>query len=472
MKPLPLFGTGIRAISDLVTRQRRVNTYFHIREDQDRAPIIMCGTPGATQWITLPESPVWGLHTVRDTLYVVAGIGLYSVTAAGIYTRLGDISTVKRKVSMSDNSFELLVVDGVSGYICTLATGAVTAISDPDFPYGTVSVDFINSRFIAQVPGTREFRLGATLDGGTWSPMIFGTKENASDLLSAVTVLNGVVILHGSASMEFWQDIGTSPNPLQRITGTTQPWGLAAVNSRAMVGNTVVFLGVSQSSAVQVIKLSGYTATPISTDDIDHIVSSFSVVSDAVALTYAVNGHVMYQLTFPTEDRSLLYDNTTGIWSEVQTGVSNLARHFAELGVSFNKKNYVSDESSGKLYLVDQTAYTDDGAPARRLVYTRHIRSSGNPMFLSEVLLDFETGVGLVSGQGSDPVVMVRVSRDGGHTFGNERRMSLGKLGEVTKRVILRRLGSAMDFVLEISVTDPVKFVLSSGSARIEATDD
>ena len=71
-----------------------------------------------------------------------------------------------------------------------------------------------------------------------------------------------------------------------------------------------------------------------------------------------------------------------------------------------------------------------------------------------------------------DPQVMLRVSRDGGRTFGNERWVPLGKMGEYYARVILRRLGSARDFVIQITVTDPVKFVLASGSVSLESGDD
>ena len=471
MKLLPLFGVGIRAISDIMTRQRRVNVFYHIREDQDRAAIIMCGTPGTSEWITLPTSPIWGYQVVQDILYVVAGTVLYSVTPDGSYAALGTLFSVTRKVSMADNSFQLLIVDGVTGYICTLSSGAVAKITDADFPNGTESVDCISSRFIAQVPNTREFRLSALLDGLIWSPMIYGTKEGTSDLLRAAVNINGVAALLGTDSAEFWQDIGTSPNPLQRINGATQQWGLAALHSVAHVGNTLIFLGRYRNSELQVLKWNGYTPQRASTSDIEKVMEGFSTVDDAVAITYMVEGHTMYMLTFPTEDRSFLFDDNTGIWSESQTGADEYARHFAESGVAFNFKNYVSDDTSGTIYLVDSSAHSDHGEVIRRVATTRHIRSEGNPLHLSEVFLDFETGVGTITGQGSDPVAMIRVSRDGGRTFGNERRESLGKIGEYSSRVVMRRLGMARDFVIEIVVTDPVKFVLASGSARLEGSD-
>jgi hypothetical protein len=143
--------------------------------------------------------------------------------------------------------------------------------------------------------------------------------------------------------------------------------------------------------------------------------------------------------------------------------------------VTFNGRNYVTDEVTGRIYELNTGTCTDNGTPIKRQVVTRHVRNQGNEFTISELFLDFETGVGLSGAEptpGVDPQVMLRISRDGGHTFGNERWVPLGKLGEFSARVILRRLGSARDFVVEMTLTDPVKFVLASGSVDIEGGDD
>ena len=512
MKIVPLFGTGIRSISDVVTRQRRLNVFYHIREDQDRSAIILHGTPGAQLWVTLPEAPVWGWKVINGVMYVVAGRSLYSVTQPantyeppGVYTLLGSIPTAAQYVSITDNSAQILIVDGVAGYIYTFSTGAVTTITDSQFPNGATSADFLDARFICNVPGTREYRISAQLDGSTWSPLVYGTKENSSDLLIAINVLNGAIILWGPQSTEFWQDVATSPNPFQRINGATQSWGLAAINSRAYIGNTMMFLGTNRDNGIQVMKLNGYTPVRVSTSDVENAISNFVTYSDAIALSYMVDGHIMYQLTFPTENRTFCYDDNTSIWHEAQTGVAETARHFGNLGIAYNAHNYISDATTGNLYLVDPDHYTDNDTPIKRQVASRHIRDAGNIVSLAELFLDFEVGVGLTGidpavpmldtvtteaaddiltedsfsiiatvavVQGVNPQAMMRLSRDSGHTFGNEKWVPLGRAGQYMARVMLRRLGSARDFVVQITVTDPVKFVLTSGSAVLETSDD
>jgi hypothetical protein len=466
LKPIPLFGSGISSYSTLVTRQRRVNCMYDIRKDQDRAAIVAVNTPGATVFTTVGSSPIRGWRVVVDTLYVVAGTTLYRVTTAGAVTALASVPTAAQTVDMSDNTAQLMIVDGVAGYVYTFATSTMTTITDVNFPNGATSVDFLNGRFIVNKPATREFYVSNLLDGLTWTYLglpVYGTKENASDNLVEVSVLNGTLVLWGNFSTEFWQDVGTTPLPYQRINGATQNWGLVAQNSHAKVGNTEMFLGASPDGGIKVIRLNGYAPVPVSDSDLEYIISNFSTVTDAVALVYSAYGHPVYQLTFPTANRSFAYDLATEMWHEAQTGPSATpVRHFANYGITFNKANYVSDATTGTIYLLDEDTYTDNGTVNLRELCTRHIRNAGNYVFLSQLMLDFEPGVG------GTPTVSVSISRDNGVTFGTPKQKTLGAVGT---RVVFNRLGSGRDMVAKISRTDAYKFVIAAGSAVVESAD-
>ena len=62
-------------------------------------------------------------------------------------------------------------------------------------------------------------------------------------------------------------------------------------------------------------------------------------------------------------------------------------------------------------------------------------------LFHSQFTLDMQAGMGLVSGQGADPQVMMRYSDDSGQTWSEEHWRGSGKIGEYRRRVIWRRLG-------------------------------
>jgi hypothetical protein len=81
-------------------------------------------------------------------------------------------------------------------------------------------------------------------------------------------------------------------------------------------------------------------------------------------------------------------------------------------------------------------------------------------MFYSALQVDMETGVGTATGQGSDPLLMLRYSSDGGHTWSNEKTASAGKIGEYGARARFNRLGSGRNRVWELSFTDPCKFAV------------
>ena len=50
-----------------------------------------------------------------------------------------------------------------------------------------------------------------------------------------------------------------------------------------------------------------------------------------------------------------------------------------------------------------------------------------------------------------NPQVMLRISQDGGLSFGNEHWAPVGKIGQTQWRVLYRRLGAARDPVFELS---------------------
>jgi hypothetical protein len=80
-------------------------------------------------------------------------------------------------------------------------------------------------------------------------------------------------------------------------------------------------------------------------------------------------------------------------------------------------------------------------------------------IFISRVELIMQAGNGLsgtVVTQGYNPIVMFRLSRDGGATWDDELQMATGKIGEYTARAYLNRLGRARNPVVELTSSDPV----------------
>ncbi len=112
--------------------------------------------------------------------------------------------------------------------------------------------------------------------------------------------------------------------------------------------------------------------------------------------------------------------------------------------------------------------------PVEVTIETRRLRRFLLPfdedvwIFLSKLEILIQSGEGLVTGQGSDPQIRLRLSRDGGETWGTELTCSAGQMGEYDARVIFRRLGRGRNLVAEITVSDPIYWALLD--AYVEGT--
>jgi hypothetical protein len=471
MKPIPLFGYGVAGKSLPVTAQRRVNCYYEIHEDGDKQQICIFGTPGLTLFsnLTTANGPVRGMHNfvAKDLLFAVVGNILYSINPAGQATNIGSVTPGTGLVAMEDNGIQLIILDGTQGWTYNVNTSTFAAITSPNFPQNARTVCYDSTFFIVDNNsyGNGYFAVSNSFDGTTWQALSVGNMYSSSNPLLRCYALAGLVILQGSYSTEFWQDVGASPQPYAPQKGATQPYGLAAIASTAPLDNTIAFLAQNQTGRLSIMSLDGYTCVRISTPDIDNIINGFAITSDAVAFGYVTDGHPMYQITFQNAQRTFLYDNTTNLWSEVQTGVGLTGRHLCNVGCGFNGAFYCGDYTQGNIYLLDPNAYTDNGNTIPRILQSRHIFEDYNILGLDELYLALETGVGLQSGQGSNPQMVLQVSKNGGRTFGTERWAQIGKVGQYKDhRAVWRRLGSGRDFTFRFTMTDPVKFSIIGGA--------
>ena len=136
----------------------------------------------------------------------------------------------------------------------------------------------------------------------------------------------------------------------------------------------------------------------------------------------------------------------------------------------------ISARGGSNVYAFDLNVYADNGSIQRWLRSWRALPTGKNDLNRTAqhtLQLDCETGVGLNTGQGSDPQVMLRWSDDGGHTWSNEHWSSMGKIGRYGYRTFWRRLGMTMkirDRVYEVSGTDPVKITIMGAQLILSPT--
>jgi len=470
MKLVQLFGYGVAGKSYAVTRQRRLNCYYEQRQDSDKTQMAIYGTPGLVFKFSVAtpfSTPIRGFLGTQSALYLIAYNQFQSVNATGGVLASGTLNTTAGICSLAFNSNQVVIADGANGYLFLPASNSFSLLPAA-FPNGARTVTFVASFFVAEQPGTQQFFVSNANDGSIWSGLAFASASSYSDNILAVDNLSGNLVIFSQQHMEFWQNIGATPQPFAPILSAANEFGLAALFSRGHVNQSIIFLAQTREGQVQFVQVTGFNAAVVSTPDIDSIINGFSTTSDCVALTYETDYHKMYQASFPTANRTFLYDTTTGLWSEAQTGASVApTRHIGNLSAYFAGQAIISDYQTNQVYTLSPTAYTDNGATIAREVITRHILSDFNRVRISQVYLDMETGVGLASGQGSDPQIMLQYSKDNGRTWSGERWVSIGMMGKYLTRVLWRRFGSTRDATFKFRMTDPVKFVITNGALKI-----
>lgn len=455
MEPIQLFGLGIQSKSPNVTAQKRINFYLETSPDADGTRVTAYGTPGLTLFADRGDDPVRGLHPFGEYIYIVHRGSFWQITSAGVATNKGTVDTVQGKVSMADNGTQIMIATGTSGYIYNTVTDTFVQISDSDYPGGD-TVTFLDGYFIVNKPSSGQFWISGSYTGLTWDALDFATAESNPDNLIRVFSNNSQLVLFGDISTEFWSNTGALDFPYSRITSIE--WGLAARWSVAEFENGLIYLAKNRMGQVQVVRLDGYTATIVDTPDLSYLINNYSTVADASGFSYMHNTHPFYQINFPAAGESWLYDGKSDCWSQLKS--FDITRHRAELGVTFNNGTVVSDYSSGLMYSIDGDVYTDNGAAIIGELVGKHIVKGLEPFSIGEMQVDMETGVGLATGQGADPQIMLQVSRDGGHNFGREKWRSFGKVGEFLARARWLRLGQAYDFTFRLRISDPVKRVI------------
>src|SRR3989442_11056684 len=101
---------------------------------------------------------------------------------------------------------------------------------------------------------------------------------------------------------------------------------------------------------------------------------------------------------------------------------------------------YVGDEEAGVVWTLTPGVYLDGTDPITFLA-SCFAPLPGGVGRCDNLVLQGARGVGLASGQGSDPVVEMRYSDDQGRTWRHWRAASLGKTGEYGRRAVWQRLG-------------------------------
>ena len=448
--------------------QETINMFLEVDPSEDNK-LTLYRVDGKALAVTLPTSPVYAMYEFRFYLLVVAGGFLYLVFSDYAYIEIDPVDLSFDTTCAVNNSGQVCFNSGTTGkaYVFDANTLMLAEITDPAF-YGSPRVDYLDGYGVFVKPNSQQFYISALNDFLTFDALDFASDEADPDNLVSFIVDHQELILFGEITTTVWYNSGDAAFPLSKREGATMEVGCAAALSVAKLDNSVFFLGRMNHGQGLVYRLNQYTPQIISNRGIEYLINSLTTIDDAFAYTYQKNGHSFYVLTFPTANKTLVYDASIGdndlAWSVRET--YGLGRDRASCYAFAFGNHIVGDYDSGAIYELDENTHLDGELPIKWSRTTAHIVSDYKRVKHKEAVLNFESGVGLEDG--TDPLVYLTYSDDGGHSYITPREASLGVIGQRKNRVMWARLGNSRDRVYKVFGSAPVKTVLISGFIDVE----
>lgn len=490
MRFLGFIGPSYTLNSANVDCQRTINLYPEINElgtGKEKEVAWLAPAPGLNLLATIgtgPHRAMWlGSNNV---LYVVSGNTLYSVNSSWSAVSLGTLSTSTGRVGITDNGYQLAIVDGGSNVyvwdfnlltftlvpLPSISTGGVT------YPAGANQIIHQDGYFIYNIPNSQLFGISGLLQATFGALDFSSTTSNPDFLIGMVSDIKNLWLFNFETSEIYFNSGNTvlvdgSPQPAFPFTpvqGTFVETGLATPWALQKLNGTIVWLGQDDKGYGMVYQASGYQAQRISTHAVEDAIQSYGDLTQATSYVYQDLGHSFFCLNFPNANTTWVFDAQTSLWHErVYLYQGQFQRHRAETHAFAFNTHVVGDYQNGNIYQMSTSIYSDFGNPIVRQRIAPHKSDGLRRLFYNSFQIDIESGTGIDgTGQGTNPQAILQWSNDGGHSWSNEKWASFGAIGQRKMRAIWRRLGASRDRVFKLTITDPVKVALIGAELNFE----
>jgi hypothetical protein len=483
-----------------VSVQRSINFYpENIENALGKSQQVLVGTPGSRSVLTVGSDATAtcrGMYYSSSgpgndsCLYTVYGLKVYRITRAAAMAGTGAVeigsviagSGVTNPVSMTDNGFVLVVADGTALYSCDLfADDFVVAGTwqqvDLPFAAGTTNpilpsqVVFLNQRLIINCQGTNQFyfsNLASTVFEDSFGVQNFYSAESSADAIRTLLVCNNRLWIFGDRSYEVWSASGGSnSDPFGPLSGYASQIGVQGYRSPAAILDKVFWLGSSDAGRNLVMFGTGLeNPTRISTNALEYEIGKMVDADTAVGWCYTAEGHTFYVLTFQSTEKTFVYDLATQLWHERSTHdwTDGVPMAWEPLfGVTAFNSVYHGSALTNRVMTLDSDRNIDaDGKPLLRQRVAQIFYADFDPITLREFYLDMEVGTTpLLEGHGSDPKVMLEISRDGGQTWEAQPWKSFGLQGGYYYTTVKwTNLGVGRAISARITFSEPVPVVI------------
>jgi hypothetical protein len=487
-------GPAYASPSPLAANEQLINWYPQkIESPNARVPFILLPTSGLSLFANLGNYPtgVRGSGTFNGRTFKVAGTHLIELTTNGV-TDFGGfggnnnivddglpVTMVCGGTVGGNYPSQLLICSGGTLTVFSLVSNTFQALTTP--PANVLMVDFLAGFFCALSSGN-SWSVSAVEDATTWPGTAVSQVSIFSDQLLALIECNELIWLLGAKHAAAYYVSGAPLFPFDVTSGGVLNIGILAQFSATRIqtargGRTLAWIGGDDKSGPTVYALNGYIPQRISDSALEYWLSH-NTVTDAVGMFRQESGQNFFDLWFPTANATWTLDADLGMWHRRAYGVQGAHLQRSNTYNAALGGHLIGDRTSGKVFLLNDTNLTDNGAAIIRTRVGPTISNEGGqiPVGINEFQVDFEMGLGPqpplkdAFGNPRDPLAMFSYSEDFGKTFGPERMIPCGQAGNFKAVAIDRRLGSWRSWTPKVTVSDPISWRIAD--AYVNGTQD
>jgi hypothetical protein len=429
-----------------------INGYAEKRGPDAKAPLSVVPCDGIVEIDNEATGPIRGMIYLEDLekLYHVHSSSCFKTTYDGstfTTVRIGTVPGIDQvQLARNQNASPQISVQSASG-VQFISSDSLSYSADVDFPTDVVTAENANN-YQLYGKADRTWFISSVNEAKTIDPLDFSTFEQKAGKLVRIVEHAGEVFGFCSSWFEPWRKTTDPDFPFSPMGA--RDVGLGAKNSVVRCDNSLLWIGHDGV----VYRLNNYDPLRISTHSVERLISADTSISDAIGFSWSHDGHAF--ANFTGSNYSRCYDAATGVWhSRESYGYSKWRARYSTRAFD---RVIVGDSLTGKIGYLDKDTYTEFGEPMVWGVDSPPLHVFPNGGVVSALHLDLATGYGTLSGQGSDPKIMLQVSTDGGNTFGQYRELSLGVRGKYATRVTARNLGQfgPKGIVFRLRISDPV----------------
>jgi len=310
----------------------------------------------------------------RSKLVVVAGGRVYaSASPATTLTQVSDASSVLAlgPAKIVDTGRWLYICSTSGKMVYWNGIDAATYVADGAAPTNVSTITTLNQRVIANEKGTNRFWFTRppTLtnpDAAVEWEGYLETGRNNEEVVGLDTAGGELIAFKRDTLQAYYDDAVT---PYRPITGSQQKFGLVSNSALTSYENGLYFISPDRT----IRRLEARAVSDISTPELARALEKLKNTGDVVV--FQLEKLILF--TFPTDQKTFVFDPTLNTWTQFTTNYSGSQRDFfarsaTTLPAASQTNFWLVGCKDGSINFWDAASFSDAGNPIFFLLRTPH----------------------------------------------------------------------------------------------------